>query len=607
MDRQQVIGLVMMLLLLTVYFTFFAPETPVTEPPQATSPQSISAQADSVVEEVEEEQTSEADSVRDTALREKFGSLSAIASGEEQEVTLENDDMKVAISSKGGFISYVELKNYQTYDGNPLVLLDKQSSQINLTFEGQNRKFNLNDFYFTPSLSSETISGEDSLNLTLRASIGNGRYIQHTYTFRGKGHQIGYTLETEGLGDVLAKTPAVLEWKNEIKKVEKDLKDSRIRTTINYYTAVDEFDYLSATSEGLTEASLGESLKWVTIKQKFFTSGIISNDNFAGGYVATKYSESDTAFVKSALVNLSLSAEKWSGDGFSGKWYFGPNDYHILKNVAVDFDENVELGWGILGWINKGFIIHIFNFLESFIGNYGIIIILVVILIRIILFPLNYKSYMSMAKMKVLKPEIDEIKEKFPDDMQKQQAETMSLYQKVGINPLSGCIPMLLQMPILFAMFYFFPNYIDLRQESFLWAHDLSTYDSVLSLPFTIPFYGDHVSLFTLLMTASTILYTWSNSQMTTVQGPMKTLQYIMPITFLFFLNSYSAGLTYYYFVTNILSFAQQAVIKKFVDEDKIKAKLEENRKKNVNKKKSTFQQRLEEAMKAGEATRKKK
>ncbi len=599
--------MVMMLILLTVYFTFFAPETPVTEEPKATTEESIAAQADSVVESAPELATPEADSVRDSALKERFGSFAAVASGEETEVMLENDDMKVSINTRGGFISFVELKNFVTHDGRPLVLIDKQSGSINLTFEGQNRKFNLNDFYFKPSVSSVKVAGNDSLTVTLTATLGAGQYLQHTYSFKGEGYEIGYALETEGLDSYIDNKPAVIEWKNEVKKVEKDIRDARIRTTINYYTTVDEFDYLSATSEGLTEASLGESLKWVAIKQKFFTSGLISSSNFAGGYVATRYAEADTSFVKSALINLSLSGEKWRGDGFEGKWYFGPNDYVPLKRVAPDFDKNIELGWGILGWINKGFTIHVFNFLERFIGSYGLIIILVVILIRIILFPLNYKSYMSMAKMKVLKPEIDEIKEKFPDDMQKQQAETMSLYQKVGINPLSGCIPMLLQMPILFAMFYFFPNYLGLRQESFLWAHDLSTYDSILNLPFTIPFYGDHVSLFTLLMTASTILYTWSNSQMTTVQGPMKTLQYIMPITFLFFLNSYSAGLTYYYFITNILSFGQQAVIKRFVNEDKIKAKLEENRKKNLNKKKSTFQQRLEEAMKANEANRKKK
>lgn len=246
-----------------------------------------------------------------------------------------------------------------------------------------------------------------------------------------------------------------------------------------------------------------------------------------------------------------------------------------------------------------------FHWLEQFISNYGVIIIILVLVIKTLLFPLSYKSYISMAKIKVLKPELDEIKEKYGDDMTKAQQEQMQLYQKVGVNPLSGCVPVLLQMPILLAMFNYFPNAIELRQEPFLWADDLSTYDSILDLPFTIPFYGDHVSLFVLLMTASTILYTWSNNQASTVQGPMKNMQYFLPLIFMFVLNSFPAALSFYYFVSNIVTFGQQAIIRKFVDDDKIRKILEENKKRNKNKKKSKFQQRLEEAMKASEETRK--
>ena len=595
----------MMLILLTVYFTFFAPEPPVAEPVVATESAVSPSSAQNNVGDVEEVVVVD-DSLRNSALREKFGAFSAVASGEKKDITLENDDIKVTISTKGGFVSSVELKNYKTYDGQPLILLDEESSSLDLRFGAQNRSLKISDFYFKPSSTSKKVAGEDSVAITLRASLGTGQYIEHTYSLNGQGYELHYSLQTKGLESYLGQDAAVLEWKNDVKRVEKDIKDSRIRTTINYYTAAGEFDYLSATSDELEEETLSEGLQWATFKQKFFTAGIISPNGFSQGYVATKYTEGDTTIIKSALMNLTVAADKWRNSGLAGKWYFGPNEFGTLKKVAPEFDSNVEMGWAVLGWINKGFTIPVFHFLEDVIGNYGIIIILIVILIRIILFPLNYKSYMSMAKMKVLKPDIDDIKAQYPDDMQKQQSETMSLYQKVGINPLSGCIPMLLQMPILFAMFYFFPNSIELRQQSFLWAHDLSTYDSIFNLPFVIPFYGDHVSLFTLLMTASTILYTWSNSQMTTVQGPMKTLQYIMPITFLFFLNSYASGLTYYYFVSNILSFGQQAIIRQFVDEDKIKLKLEENRKKNANKKKSSFQQRLDEAMKASQAKKKK-
>ncbi len=361
----------------------------------------------------------------------------------------------------------------------------------------------------------------------------------------------------------------------------------------------DGVDDLSATSTDKEEDTFVEAT-WVSFRQKFFTSAIVYEKGFATGSVSSVIDLDDTTSVKDVTMNLSISKADLIGGNTDFKFYYGPNNYAILKNVTSDFGENVEFGWAILSWINEFAIYPIFHFLEKFISNYGIIILIMVIILKLVLSPLTYTSHMGMAKMRVLKPELDEIKERNGDDATKAQQEQMALYKQVGINPLSGCIPMVLQMPILFAMFYFFPNLIDLRQESFLWAHDLSTYDSIWNLPFTIPFYGDHVSLFTLLMTASTILYTWSNSQMTAnVQGPMKTLQYLMPIMFLFFLNSYSSGLTFYYFVSNIVSFGQIALFRKLIDEDKIKAILEENRKKNANKKKSSFQQRIEDAMKA--------
>jgi YidC/Oxa1 family membrane protein insertase len=251
----------------------------------------------------------------------------------------------------------------------------------------------------------------------------------------------------------------------------------------------------------------------------------------------------------------------------------------------------------------------VFHFLTGIISNYGLIIIVLVILLKLVLAPLSYRSYLSMAKMKVLKPDLDQIKEKHGDDMSKVQAEQLKLYQSVGVNPISGCVPVLLQMPILFAMFYLFPASIELRQQPFLWADDLSTYDSLIRLPFAIPFgVGDHISLFTLLMTISTLVYTWQNNQISSVQGPMKSMSYIMPVIFFFVLNSFSAGLTFYYFVSNLVTFGQQALIRRFVDENKIKLLLEENRKKNVagTGKKSKFMSRLEDAMKASEEAKKK-
>jgi len=292
------------------------------------------------------------------------------------------------------------------------------------------------------------------------------------------------------------------------------------------------------------------------------------------------------------------------------EYFFGPNEYQLLKSITPGFRKNLELGWPPVGWVNQFVIIPIFHFLESFISNYGIIIMVLVIIIKLILTPLSYTSYLGMAKMRLLKPELDLIKEKNGDNATQAQQDQMKLYQQAGVNPLAGCIPLLLQMPILFAMFYFFPVSVELRQQAFLWADDLSTYDSIMQLPFTIPYYGNHVSLFVLLMTASTLVSTWQNNQISSVTGPMKSMSYIMPVIFMFVLNSFSAGLSFYYFVSNVVGFAQQAIIRRFVNEDKIKQVMEDHKKKLLaggTGSKSKFMTKLEEAMKAGEEARKKK
>jgi YidC/Oxa1 family membrane protein insertase len=349
---------------------------------------------------------------------------------------------------------------------------------------------------------------------------------------------------------------------------------------------------------------------WVSIKQKFFLSSIIAKNNFAGAELATATPEGDSSIVEEESMKLFIAKAQLIEGKTNFKFYTGPNDYQEIDVVAEKFEKNVYLGWPPVFWINKFVIFPVFHFLTKFIGNYGLIIIILVILLKLVLAPLSYKSYLSMAKMKVLKPDLDVIKEKHGDDMTKVQQEQLKLYQQVGVNPISGCIPVLLQMPILFAMFYLFPASIELRQQPFLWAEDLSTYDSIIQLPFVIPFgVGSHLSLFTLLMTVSTLIYTWQNNQLSSVQGPMKSMSYIMPVIFFFVLNSFSAGLTFYYFVSNLVTFAQQAIIRRFVDDNKIKVLLEENRKKNAaggGGKKSKFMSRLEDAMKASEEARKK-
>tara|TARA_Y100001972_G_scaffold129212_1_gene195261 strand:+ start:2636 stop:4450 length:1815 start_codon:yes stop_codon:yes gene_type:complete len=601
MDRSQIIGLVLMLVFITVYFQFFAPEPPAEQPTTQNQETTQSPASESAVTENAPSQVSTlSDSARNQLNEMKFGLFSPFAEGTEQLTTIENEQVKISFSNKGGSVKKVILKEFKDFEDNELILVNSKTNQ-NLILDHLSRKINLSEIYFSASQSNKT----DTTIITYKVDLGENRSIAYQYSIPNKGYEIGFKVLTSGLNGIIGNEVAY-EWNQDMKRMELNLEDARNKSTVRYRLNNGDVDYLSISTDSNEQEQISDPVDWISFNQKFFSSAIILNQPVSGVSVATMATPNDSSLVKKGTMKFMLPHDQLVNNQFEATYYFGPNNYAILKKVAPSFEENVELGWSILSWINKFAIIPIFHFLENYISNYGIIIIIMVFLIRIVLAPLTYKSHMGMAKMRVMKPELDEIKERHGGDMQKAQQEQMALYQKVGINPLSGCIPMLLQMPILFAMFYFFPNSIELRQKSFLWAHDLSTYDSILDLPFNIPFYGDHVSLFTLLMTASTILYTWSNSQVTTIQGPMKTLQYIMPVMFLFFLNSYSSGLTFYYFVSNIVSFGQIALFRKFIDEDKIKKALEENKKKNANKKKSKFQQRLEEAMKANENAKKK-
>jgi YidC/Oxa1 family membrane protein insertase len=317
-----------------------------------------------------------------------------------------------------------------------------------------------------------------------------------------------------------------------------------------------------------------------------------------GSLISTRTPNEKDDFKRfNASLNLAYDASKEKSADF--QFYFGPNHFQTLKEAGHDLQKQIPLGWGIFGWVNKFLVIPVFNWLDGYALNYGIIILLLTLIIKSILFPFQYKSYLSQAKMRVLKPEIDDLNKKYENDdpMKKQQA-LMGLYKEAGVNPLGGCLPLLLQLPILLAMFNFFPNAIELRQKAFLWADDLSTYDSILTLPFSIPAYGDHVSLFALLMTISTIIYTMMNNQLSGANAQMpqlKWMMYLMPVIFLFVLNSYASGLNYYYFLANVITFGQQFAFTKFVDEKKIHAKIQANKNKPGAKKQSSFQQKLEE------------
>ncbi|HEY4650691.1 MAG TPA: membrane protein insertase YidC [Pontibacter sp.] len=597
MDRNQAIGFGLIALLLLAYSFFFS----------GTDEKTVQKQATEQVANIKQLQhtaPAETDSLAQARKAATLGTFATAATGQATTTTLENQNIRVTFSSKGGQVEEVLLKNYKTYQGEPLILVDKASSSTDVAFNTNDGKtIKLSDLYFAPSpVSKGTDKDVETQVLTFRADVGNGQYIEQTYTLYNETFQLGYALSFEGLERQVSSKNLTFTWTDHIKQLERDIKQNRAKTTLNYATVEDGYDHLSV-SEGKEEVALEEPVKWIANKQNFFTAGIIADDSFAGAKLEAVTNVADSSVVKTLTSQALIPAE----DVLKGKaefmFYFGPNDYKILKHIGNDFERNLDLGWGIFSWVNKWLIIPAFDFLENYIGNYGIIIILLVLYIKTLLFPLTYKSFLSMAKMKVLKPEIDAIKERNDGDMQKTQMETMKLYNEMGVNPLSGCIPMLLQLPILFAMFNFFPNSIELRQEPFLWATDLSTYDVFAKLPFTIPFYGDHVSMFTLLMTASTILYTWSNNQMNAqMQGAMKFYSYLMPVIFMFVLNSFPAGLSFYYFVSNMVTFGQQAIIRKFVDEGKVRAKLEDNKEKRKEKKKTggpSFTERMQEAMRA--------
>ncbi len=599
MDKNTATGLILMSLLLIIYFQFFSPTPeipeeavqPVTESiPDRANNQTISALNPVTI-----------DSVTNDQLQQEFGLFAPGATGTKEIIEVETNDVVFSFSTLGGSFNKIVLKEYLTYYKDPLVILDESSSKIGITLTGATQVVNLSELYYNV----QRTKSKGVTTLTFSLDLENNRKIVHSYEIPEDGFKIKYNLTLSGL-DAFLQTDPVYSWENKIKNLEHDVVESRIRATINYFTVEDGFDGLSERSTDLEEESLG-STNWIAFKQHFFSSAIIADNQFSSSQLSLVVNESDTSTVKYGSVYLKMPAADLKNGTTTFFYFFGPNNYQILKKVTPGFDKIIYLGWTPVNFVNKYLIIPIFNFLEKYIDSYGIIIVILVLIIKLVLSPLSYKSYLSMAKTKVLKPELDEMKAKYPDDTKKQQQEQMKLYQQVGVNPLSGCIPMLLQMPILFAMFYFFPSSIELRQQSFLWAEDLSTYDSIMTLPFTIPMYGDHVSLFVLLMTASTILYTWSNNQMTTVQGPMKTMSYMMPVIFMFVLNSFPAALSFYYFVSNIVTFAQQALIRKFVDEDKILAVLNENRLKNKDKKKSSFQQRLELAMKGAEAKKDKR
>jgi YidC/Oxa1 family membrane protein insertase len=591
MDRNSAIGLTLMALLLFGYFYFFSPSP---EPQKNTTTKIVAGDSAKNKSDVKQE------AIINSTVAKQYGDLGSFLQGKEEFVSGESDVLKVTFSNHGT-VSEVNLKNYKTYYQKPLYLAKDGNNKFALVAMYNGKLIDLYQLYYQSEISKEG----DSTKISFTSKLADNAFIKHIYSIPAKGYQVGYRIETKGVS--LAGKDLAYSWIDNVQLTEKEITDSRNRTTINYYTADGSFDGLSEASADTK--SVADPLKWISIRQKFFVSSILTKGQFSSTSLAVSFDAKDLQTVKKAEVNFSIPSASLASGKADFTYYFGPNDYRILNDVTEGFSRNVYLGWPPVIWVNKFLVMPIFNFLQNYISNYGVIILLLVLFMKLLLTPLTYSSYMGMAKMRLLKPELDAIKEKNGDNMTQAQQDQMKLYQQAGVNPFAGCIPLLLQFPILISIFYLFQYTIDLRQKPFLWAEDLSTYDSILNLPFSIPFYGSHISLFVLLMTASSIIYQWQNNQLSTVEGPMKSMGYITPVIFMFVLNSFSAGLSYYYFISNLITFAQQAIIKRFVDETKIKSILDENRKKHAagTSKKSPFMAKLQDAMKASEAQRKAK
>lgn len=547
-----------------------------------------------------------------------FGIFSNAADAEQQFFTLDNGLSSITLTNQGGRVYNVELHDYKRFDSLPLYIFDPATANFALGFFARDKIISTDKLFFepvwydTPKNSTIHLGDADSVRFGMRLhandtafSADKDRYIEFRYTMRKDEYMLGFELFFHNLqSDISTPSGSInLTWKEDLNRNEQNLKDEREKTTIYYKLHQDDVEYLSET-KGSDSDDLRSKLDWVSFKSRFFLSTLISpvapfEEALIETEVDPKRAENGT-YLQSMNASIFLPWEAQPDYLIPLEFYFGPNKHNTLKEYDMSLEKQVPLGGWLISWINKGVIL-IFDLMSSWGWNYGIIILMLAILIKLILFPIAMKTYRSSAVMRVLKPEIDEINARYPkqeDAMKKQQA-TMTLYKQAGVSPMGGCLPMLLQMPILWAMFRFFPSSIELRQQSFLWAKDLSSFDSILNLPFNIPFYGDHVSLFALLMAVSTLIYTMLNMKNTagTNQMPgMKIMMYLMPIMFLGIFNNYASALSYYYLIINLITFAQMGLMRLVIDEDKIHQKIQESKGKPV--KKSKWMQRMEEAAK---------
>jgi len=549
------------------------------------------------------------DSVRHDYFQNKFGAFASGVTGTEEIITLENDHIEVRINSKGGHVCFARVKDYVTYNKEPLILFEGDDTNFNITFGTANNLIvNTSDMYFTP------IRNEGQNAVTMRLNVGNEGIIDFVYTLVPDDYMLGFVIQTSGLNGLLALSTNALDiqWSQKMRIQEKGRKLENQYTGLYYKFSTDNVEVIGESKDDNKQIS--NRLRWIGYKNKFFSSVLIADGAFSNTTLTAKQNLTDLNYLKefTTVTSVPFSAAKNENIGF--RYFFGPNKYRLLraydkgidKENLLELDKLVPMGYNWLRPINKYFILPLFDFLGKYMTNYGLIILVLTFIIKVILFPLTYKSSMSQAKMRVLKPQVDELKLKFPKKeqaMELQQA-TMALYSSAGASPLSGCLPMLLQMPILIALYWLFPTSIELRQQSFLWAEDLSTYDAIISWDFNIPlissFIGNHISLFCLLMTVVNIVSTKMTSSMNAGQqqmAGMNMMMYMLPVMFFVFFNQNASGLSYYFLISTLITIGQTMLFRFGINEAKLLADLEANKKKP--KKKSGFMQRLADAQKA--------
>ncbi|AKA35968.1 membrane protein insertase YidC [Flagellimonas lutaonensis] len=611
LDLNSIIGFVLIFGILIFWFYLTKP-TPEELEAQKAQQEQVEAQAQAEEEpkptEAEPAPVNLTDSTAVASYKSAVGAF-GFTEAKEGTTVLENEVVRMVVSNKGGQIVEAKMKNFVNYDSLPVYLVKDDNAKFSLSFStNDNRVLNTTDLYFEPSL---TKNGDNQV-LSMRAKVSENQFLEYRYEMKPNDYLVDFTIRSQGLNGIInTSKPVVLEWQMKARRRSKSVQYENRYTRLTYNHDDGKISKLSESSE--LDEEIEENVKWISYRQHFFSAIMATDEPFKTAELVSKNlvkeESKDQLYTKEYLTKAPLQP-KGGELAHNLYWYYGPTDAKVLDDYKeLELVESIPFGWGIFGWINRFIFTPFFNFLSGFLPH-GIAIIIMTIVVRLALSPVTYKSYLSQAKMKVLKPEIAEINEKYKDNAMKKQQETMKLYNKAGVSPMSGCVPALLQLPIFYALFMFFPTSFSLRQKSFLWAEDLSSYDSIFTLPFTIPFYGDHVSLFPILASVAIFIYmmmtTGQSMQMQQQPGMpnMKFIMYLSPVIMLVFFNNYASGLSLYYFVSNLITIFIMLAIKNYIlEEDKIHAQIQENKKKP--KKENRFQRKMREMMEQAEQQKK--